>query len=668
MAWCKGVHDTLDWQQVLRLAKTECTFDAGDDDLLRIGCTAKGLGAALDAVRGLLESSKERHIVCANGLIFLLSVVLAYAREGLSPIEVSRAQVLLWKALQENFMLDASVWPVKTHDVLHMFDRLPPPLPFPSLTGKKSPQINDLVTLVVPRCPPELIDELESRFPGMSALIGLTEEASPSRKSVPNHWTAYEDGRDMSTGFALNRMLEAIETPLTLVVTGGVLPQSLKDLERLVRALESRRLVAAAGPLVGEDKVYSDFCYRLKLRHYHLGFDPVYDHSVIFDEESASSVRGSWFHEYGTEAKDGPCKLCETLPPTFLGRTASLRAIGFNAALDGDFAILDFSIRAAKTPLVEVKTKDGPAPIDESRPGLRYAGGRFALCPFVATNEVSGLGGPHLYGRSDMPTNGVAPSSVWFGDDTAALGKAGSASTQNPGLVPSKQAQLFAHHNNLKEYTGPEGIKRYFGCNLEVTNCPVPDWVYRGWAIPPCCKETMRHLLFYIDGVFRELGVRYIVTDGVLLGSYKFGRMLDWDADVDLHIHNDDFHLLEEKVQHRARADGHHLRKHANNRSWLLQANDHNYLLIELNLRQEFWDPAKVWQVPIQGRLFPAMEEAHLNLSSWYGLSFFKHRLRHVPEWEEEHRPMFCSTPYHFNCVDETTQTPGRDCRSDGIC
>merc|ERR1712107_212989 len=118
-------------------------------------------------------------------------------------------------------------------------------------------------------------------------------------------------------------------------------------------------------------------------------------------------------------------------------------------------------------------------------------------------------------------------------------------------------------------------------------------------------------------------------------------------ADVDLHIHNDDFHRLEDDdVQHRVKADGHFLRKHANNNSWLLQANDHNYLLIELNKRREYWNPEKVWQVPIEGRLFPAMEDAHLNLSSWYGLSFFKHRLRHVPEWEEEHRPMFCATPY----------------------
>ncbi|CAE6969790.1 Fkrp, partial [Symbiodinium sp. KB8] len=215
------------------------------------------------------------------------------------------------------------------------------------------------------------------------------------------------------------------------------------------------------------------------------------------------------------------------------------------------------------------------------------------------------------------------------------------------------------------DFTGPEGLTRHFGCSLSVTNCPVPDWVYRGWAVPPCCKETMRHLLFYIDGVFKELGVRYIVTDGVLLGSYKFGGMLDWDADVDLHIHDDDFHMLEEVVQHRVRQDGHFLRKHANNRSWLLQANEQNYLLIELNLREEFWDPDRVWQVPIEGRLFPAMEDSHLNLSSWYGMSFFRHRLRHVPEWEEDERPMYCSTPYHYNCVDESQVFSGKARPSD---
>ena len=34
-----------------------------------------------------------------------------------------------------------------------------------------------------------------------------------------------------------------------------------------------------------------------------------------------------------------------------------------------------------------------------------------------------------------------------------------------------------------------------------------------------------------VSELFREMP-GYIVTDGVLLGSYKFGGMLDWDADV----------------------------------------------------------------------------------------------------------------------------------------
>merc|ERR1712078_641254 len=139
-------------------------------------------------------------------------------------------------------------------------------------------------------------------------------------------------------------------------------------------------------------------------------------------------------------------------------------------------------------------------------------------------------------------------------------------------------------------------------------------------------------------------------------------------GDIDLHIHNDDFHRLEVDVTERAAKDGHFVRKHDNNESFLLQANDRNYLLIELNRRSEPWDPDLVWHMPVEGRLFPAMDRAHLNLSSWYGLSFFQHRLRHVPEWEEALRPMYCATPYHHNCVDATQVRSGGDCRRAGVC
>merc|ERR1712176_287472 len=108
----------------------------------------------------------------------------------------------------------------------------------------------------------------------------------------------------------------------------------------------------------------------------------------------------------------------------------------------------------------------------------------------------------------------------WFGAETSALGAAFAGSSKMSYLRPSHQAKFFMDLNNLRIFKGPDGITRHFGCNLGGTNCPVPNWVYRGWAIPPCCKETMRQLLFYIDGVFQELGIRYIITDGVLLGSY----------------------------------------------------------------------------------------------------------------------------------------------------
>ncbi|CAL1160894.1 unnamed protein product [Cladocopium goreaui] len=481
----------------------------------------------------------------------------------------------------------------------------------------------------------------------------------------------------------LNAMMEAVETPFSLVILSSAVP-SLKELQSLRRVVQSRQILGAFGPSIGHSLCLQQSCW---LTHYHLDFASDYEYSVIFDEASASSIRGSWFHEEKVEDKEGPCKLCETLGPTFLAHSDALRTVAFHPELDGEWALLDFSIRATRTPLLQVESVSS-----SSRPGWRHQGGHFAACPHAVLEEEMSLTGPHLYGRNDVP-KGVAPNFQWFGDEASALGDVAKATASR--LKPEKVARVFMESNHLKDFTGPEGQKRHFGCSLSKVNCPVPDWVYRGWAVPPCCKETMRHLLFYIDAVFKELGVRYIVTDGVLLGSYKFGGMLDWDADVDLHIHNDDFHLLEDVVQHRVKQDGHFLRKHANNRSWLLQANEQNYLLIELNLREEHWDPERVWQVPVQGHLFPAMEDAHMNLSAWYGMSFFKHRLRHVPEWEEAICKMSmlatedCAwkrhinrrwtmvdpeagrieptksplRPYHYNCVDEPNVASGKDCR-----
>eukprot|EP00931_Biecheleriopsis_adriatica_P007362 TRINITY_DN108651_c0_g1_i1.p1 TRINITY_DN108651_c0_g1~~TRINITY_DN108651_c0_g1_i1.p1 ORF type:complete len:610 (-),score=105.23 TRINITY_DN108651_c0_g1_i1:67-1896(-) len=609
-------------------------------------------------MRLILEASKRHTFFCSNGLTFVLSVALVHGWEALSPEEVARAKPLLWGALQGNFMLDVSPWPMNTHDVLELFDEHLPALSFPELSSTA-------ITFLVPRCPTGLAERLEKLFSPSHLFVGfgddLCSQPEGQKKRGKTKVVHYPGSWKRPAGLVLNEMLQDVETPLVMVLLGAAVPGSSSDLERMVRVLQSSRVAAVSGSLVDSDRVFSDFCYRLRLRPYHLSFDSTYEYSLNFGEDESASVRGYWFHEAHSEEKDGPCKLCETLAPTFLARTAVLRALPmFNPSLDGEWALLDFALRATRVPL----SAQAADKLDSGL-GRRHVPLLFASCPFASFHEVEGLAGPHLYARRDKP-QGKSISDPWFGDDASALGHIWGARTDSDDLKPFTQAQRFMESNDLRVIATPDQQERHFGCRLETVNCPVPNWIYRGWAVPPCCKETMRHLLFYIDDVFRELGIRYIVTDGVLLGSYKMGGMLDWDADVDLHIHDDDFGRIEDEVVERAAQDGHYIRKHENNASFLLQANDHNYLLIELNKRGEFWDPDLVWQVPIEGRLFPAMEKAHLNLSAWYGMSFFRHRLRHVPPWEEELRPMYCATPYHYNCVDTVPQ--GLDCHRHGRC
>eukprot|EP00927_Polykrikos_kofoidii_P060172 TRINITY_DN55237_c0_g1_i1.p1 TRINITY_DN55237_c0_g1~~TRINITY_DN55237_c0_g1_i1.p1 ORF type:complete len:779 (-),score=121.08 TRINITY_DN55237_c0_g1_i1:10-2274(-) len=684
LIWCTEVRESLDWSYVMQVAKKECFENEDENALMRIKCNEEAVHAITVAAQALLSDANEHTFGCANGIAFVFAVALVYGRQLLSRRESARAQVLLWRALQDNFMMDATIWPVKTHDILQIFDDLPATLQFPSVDVSRE-KVEDVVTFLVPRCPPALAAELQRAFPRVAVFAGLPTDTHGSSRdedsnfavSAPASWKVFNVG-SLPVGTALNQMLEDVETPFSLVVIGSGLPRGLGDLWELTRVVASRRVLAAGGPLVDKDRVYSDFCHKLRPRHYHLRFDTTYEHSIIFDEASRSSVRGSWFHEVDTDTKQGPCKLCDTLPPTFLARTDTLYAMRFHPKLDGEWALLDFGLRASQAPLVERQRPstgrgDGDASAERPQVGWRHAAPATAVCPFVGLREVKGLEAPHLYGRREARVaSGVAAAAPWFGRDGAALGPAssGAASGKRPPseLTPETQFALFMQANDLREFVGPDGITRHAGCNLASGNCPVPTWVYRGWAIPPCCKETMRHLLFYIADVFKELGIRYIVTDGVLLGSFKYGGMLDWDADVDLHIHNDDFWRLENEVTARAQLDGHYIRKHVNNNSFLLQANEQNYLLIELNKRREYWDPDKVWYLPVEGRLFPAMENAHLNLSAWYGTSFFQHRLRHVPEWEEELRPMYCATPYHYNCVDATQVPSGSDCKRSGIC
>ncbi|CAD7954534.1 unnamed protein product [Amoebophrya sp. A120] len=181
--------------------------------------------------------------------------------------------------------------------------------------------------------------------------------------------------------------------------------------------------------------------------------------------------------------------------------------------------------------------------------------------------------------------------------------------TPTSAAIPANnKIQTTQHHRSFHQVT----TVLNFGCNLSIANCEIPLWVYRGWSAPPCCRRTLRRLLFYITDLFDKVGIRYFLTDGGLLGGLKYHSLIRWDADIDLQIHGEDFDkyllgkaalqtgtsigfphdkssnlttastTLEEQIT----KDGFFLRKHQTSKTqFLLQANVNNYLLIELNKR-----------------------------------------------------------------------------------
>eukprot|EP00971_Amphidinium_carterae_P056750 1122018-Amphidinium_carterae.1 len=149
------------------------------------------------------------------------SVALTYCTDALAPDEIARAYVLLWSALQENFLLDATIWPVKVYDVLQVFDFTPPAFRFEQLGAFSASQ----VTLVVPRCPAALLSELISKFPGFIAHVGV----ETAETALPSHWVPYENNGRAPSGVMMNTMLADVQTPLVLVVIGSALPDGAAD-------------------------------------------------------------------------------------------------------------------------------------------------------------------------------------------------------------------------------------------------------------------------------------------------------------------------------------------------------------------------------------------------------------------------------------------------------
>ncbi|KAF4695230.1 hypothetical protein FOZ63_026390, partial [Perkinsus olseni] len=664
---CSHTADGIDWPQAMRDLRAHCSDKVASPAQRSLSlesypyhCTLEGVALAVSLMEGILPDRTHQLPHCFNAVVTAGGIILAHWKLATTAlncrIPMATLHALVREALQHSYLLDASHWPmlaVYAHAILEEvkgsaegFDFRPPRGDSP-----RGHPFED-VTFLVPSkngCPsPELLLAIAEKFPEVAVLLQGGGEGSPhcreSERIIDQRrgWRVLSGYAGEPLGRILNIFIRTgmIDTNFVFVLAGSMIPQSRESLGLMIDVLSNTKVGFVGGPSIDEGFVYVDYTYRLVTHHWSINFDSTYHWS--FQPLPDGSVQP-------------PCKLADTTSPSFLTSLQVLQASHyFHPALNGEWAILDFMLH-----MRDLKVW-GP---NHSRRPFGFATCSSAYMADIPTGEFD-HDRPHLWGRKDFQQSAEVQS-YYFGPPRQGYFDGVEGESFNLTTTPYLQGQLFMRHNDLKMFHTVDGRSINFGCTIQSTNCDM-TWMYKGFSIPPCCQRTLRRLMDYTHDLFARLGFRYMMTDGALLGSLKFGKLLDWDGDIDLHIHTEDFMRIETEVLPVVLRDGYYLRKHENGRSWILQANDHNHLYIEYNMREKPFDDS--WRVPIDNRLYRTLRNPEVNLTAWYGPLFYRNGLRSVffGRVEDSDNEMLCSIPGHHNCVDDFPR--GEDCRAAGVC
>lgn len=85
---------------------------------------------------------------------------------------------------------------------------------------------------------------------------------------------------------------------------------------------------------------------------------------------------------------------------------------------------------------------------------------------------------------------------------------------------------------------------QWYGCNKETPRCfgsiidSMPSYLYEGKWTPPCCLANLRKTALYVFSYLDEVGIRYWLEGGSLLGAMRSGDILPWDHDVDVGVYS----------------------------------------------------------------------------------------------------------------------------------
>lgn len=98
----------------------------------------------------------------------------------------------------------------------------------------------------------------------------------------------------------------------------------------------------------------------------------------------------------------------------------------------------------------------------------------------------------------------------------------------------------------IKKVTRASGSVEWYGCSRETPRCfgsvvnSIPAYLYQNRYTPPCCLAGLRKVAHHVFEKLEEVGIRFWLEGGSLLGAMRNGDILPWDHQVDVGVNRDD--------------------------------------------------------------------------------------------------------------------------------